>query len=94
MENKKYYLIKYVSEDGHEFVLQRNGRVFVWNNYGKNKEYKQLIAARRAAIRIRGTSKFKNDSGKVVVVGVTFSPCNPLIPDGFYKPVETVVASF
>lgn len=90
----KYFLIKYMNPAGHQLTLQKNGRVFLYNDYARNKQYKTLAAARKKAKEIRNTHQFRNDPGDLIVVEVAFEPCNPLLSDGFYKPVHTVVSSF
>jgi hypothetical protein len=93
MINRKYFLIKYLNPAGLSLTLHRNGKAFFANTHGNDKEYRTLEAARRKAKSIRRTATFNGDRGDLIVVEVSFEACNPLLPDGFYKPVYTVVSS-
>ena len=90
---KTFYLVKYMDTSGHQFVLDRNLKTFRWNNSGTWKQYKTSSAARRMATKIRANSKFRNDTGDLMIVEVKWAAENPLNPDGSYTRVETVVGS-
>ena len=92
--NKKYYLIQLVDSQGATFLLRRNGKVFHRTNHGLDKTYKSLRGAKKKAQSIQKKINALNRPDKINVVQVTFRPCNPLLPDGFYEPVNEVVASF
>jgi hypothetical protein len=93
MMNQKHYIVKYMTQEGDQFILHKSGRKFLHNNYAGTKEYKTLASARKKAKSIRANPMFYNDRGDIIVVEVTFEPCNPQLVDGFYRPVETVVSS-
>ena len=82
---QKYYLIQLI-EAGNVYWLRNNGRSFHWNNHGKDKEYKSLGAARKLVAKLRTKT-----NGPVNAVEITFRPCNPELPDGYYEPVQRVV---
>ena len=91
--NRKYYLIKLVeASSGCEFWLRRDLKGFQWYNHGKDKEYKNLGSAVARAGKITAGLRRRGDMDSTIhVVEVTFEPCNPLLPDGYYRPVQTVV---
>lgn len=92
MITRKYYLIQLVEDSGQDYWLRNDCRHFHWNNHGKDKEYKFLSAAITRAKKIR--KRLVNQNQILNVVEVTFKPCNPLLPDGFYEPVKRSVATF
>ena len=89
MNNKKHYQIK-LTQGGNTYWLRKGGKVFHWCNHGKDMEYRTLGAANRKAIQIRNNKNIGPED-LVQVIEVTFKLCNPLLPDGFYEPVYTIV---
>lgn len=107
MIHRKYFLIKYTDERGNEFYLNKGSRKLImsWKQYNMSeryREYKTYTAARRMAERVRRAIDNQSASiqhrhspagGNVEVIEVCFVMCNPELPDGFYKPVETPVCN-
>lgn len=93
MITRKYYLIQAVNRLNHKdsMWLHKSNRVFKWHNHGEDKEYKNLSSAVKRAVSI-GPSITNNYS--INVVEVTFKPCTPELPDGYYEPVNRVVHTF
>ena len=85
MINRKHYLIQLVESDGGTFTLRKNCRVFKWTNHGLDKEFKTLGPAIKLATKLH--NRLRNQNSTINVVEVTFAPCTPELPDGFYKPV-------
>lgn len=83
---RKYYLIQLVVDSGSEYWLHKNGRVFNWTNHGEDKEYKNLGSA--VSMARKAHKRLRDNAAKVNVVEVTFRPCNPELPDGYYEPVK------
>lgn len=89
MISRKHYLIQ-LERNGDRYWLRNNNRGFFWNNHGKDKEYKSLTAATKRAYALSRVCCHE----KINVVEVTFRPCTPELPDGFYEPVQKIIASF
>ena len=90
MTTRKHYIIRFTDQHGCTFYLNRNLRAFKWTNHGKDKEYKTLKPALKKAQALRH-KLLQQEYGKVEVLKVTYEPCNPELPDGYYRPVQTVV---
>lgn len=108
MITRKYYLIQLVDQ-GNLYWLRKDCKSFHWTNHGKDKEYKSLRGAIKKArflekfrqnLWVRKLPSAEGVNGppaaepKINVVEVTFRPCNPQLPNGFYEPVGRVVATF
>lgn len=91
MITRKYYLIQLVDQ-GNLYWLRKDCKSFHWTNHGKDKEYKNLGSAIKKAKRL--AHRVNAPEPKINVVEVTFRPCNPQLPNGFYEPVGRVVATF
>lgn len=91
MITRKYYLIQLVDQ-GNLYWLRKDGKAFHWHNHGNDKEYKHLSAAIKKAMDL--LNRVNATEPKINVVEVTFRPCNPQLPNGFYEPVGRVVATF
>lgn len=89
--SRKYYLIQ-LDDQGTKYWLRRDGRTFKWYNHGKDKEYKTLGPALKMARRLHARAHAPTPT--INVVEVTFRLCNPELPDGYYEPVHTTVATF
>jgi hypothetical protein len=92
MITRKHYLIQLVTVDGTTAWLRNDCRHFHWTNHGKDKVYKSLAGAIKCAQKLHRRLADKNN--KLNVVEVTFQPCNPELPDGFYEPVNRAVHTF
>lgn len=104
MITRKYYLIQLIDQ-GNSYWLRKDCKSFHWTNHGKDKEYKSLGAAIKKArflekfahnlwVRKLPASGLPTSEPKINVVEVTFRPCNPLLPGGFYEPVNRTVCTF
>lgn len=93
MITRKYYLIQLVDRSTDAtFWLRKDGKAFFWNNHGNDKEYKNLGSAIKKARSLH--NKTNAPEPRINVVEVTFRPCNPELPDGYYEPVNRVVSTF
>lgn len=95
---KKHYLIQLISSK-QVYWLNKAGHTFRWTNHGEDKQYKNLGSAikmaealRKGMVRARYGHLPPLDE-TINVVEVTFKPCNPELPDGFYEAVRTPVYS-
>lgn len=88
---RKHYLIQ-LDDRGTKYWLRRDGRTFKWYNHGKDKEYRTLGPAIKMARSL--LARAHSPTPTINVVEVTFRLCNPELPDGYYEPVHTTVATF
>lgn len=90
---KTYYLVRFTDPVGSIFWLYKNrshGRYKLhWLKSEKLKEYRTFKPAHNMAHQLSRHKQLAD--GTIDVVQVTFRPTNPLLPDGFYEPVETAV---
>jgi hypothetical protein len=98
MNNTKFYIIQLVESETRKYVLRKDCKEFHWHGFGGDKEYKNLGSAIKMAqiCRRRLDNKLNPDFSatlKLQLVEVTFEPCNPELPDSFYKPVKRVLTS-
>lgn len=98
---KTHYIIQ-LDGSGLTFYLNRSGKAFHVKGSVRHgavpKEFKTLKGAFARAkslyTRLVANNQIRpEDDQNIHVVEVSYRPCNPLLPDGFYKPVHTKVVT-
>lgn len=91
MTPQKQFLVRFVDSAGVCYYLQKSANKLCYNDYGKNKVYKNLISAARKAGEV---CRKLPHPGKVEVVQVFHKPTNSELQNGFYTHEYVVVHTF